>query len=257
MLKFCSIGSGSKGNGTLVSDGETTLLVDCGFGLKETIRRLTEKEVFPEDIDAILVTHEHSDHIKGVTSFSNKFEIPVWLSRGTSLHHSCDKLILCNQFNNHNDFELGKIKITPVPVPHDSREATQFIFQVGKNSLGILTDVGHITEHIKAVYSKCQALMLEFNYDHQMLMQGKYPRSLKQRVAGGLGHLSNQQAIEFLQIPAKQNLEILVVMHQSQENNSHQKINQLLDSNIDRDSLKVVFAEQLCGFDWISIDANL
>lgn len=250
MLRFCSIGSGSKGNGTLVSYGQTTLLVDCGFGVKDTIKRLANKGVSPEELTAILVTHEHSDHIKGVKNLSNKFKIPVWLSRGTSLHKSCDELVLCNLFNSHKTFQLGDIVVTPVPVPHDSREATQFVFRVDKTSLGILTDVGHITEHVREMFSSCQALMLEFNYDYQMLMQGKYPRLLKQRVAGKLGHLSNEQALEFLLSRISHPLKILVVMHRSEENNTEEKIAELLSKNGIKQSSKILYAQQTAGFDW-------
>lgn len=250
MLRFCSIGSGSKGNGTLVSAGETTLLVDCGFGLKETTKRLLAKNILPEQLSAILVTHEHSDHIKGVTSLSNKYDIPVWLSRGTSLHKSCDKLILCNLFNSHEPFELGDISVTPVPVPHDSREATQFVLRSSNSSLGILTDIGHITEHVRTQFSECEALMLEFNYDYRMLMQGKYPRQLKQRVAGNLGHLSNEQAQDFLNSRKDCPPEILVVMHRSEENNSEEKIAESLEEAGVSDASTVVYAKQSCGFDW-------
>ncbi|MEP1740233.1 MAG: MBL fold metallo-hydrolase [Kangiellaceae bacterium] len=250
MLKFCSIGSGSKGNGTLVSDGVTTLLVDCGFGLKETVRRLLAKDIEPQQLTAILVTHEHSDHIKGVTSLSNKYNIPVWLSRGTSLHKSCDKLALCNLFNSHKSFKIGNIRVTPVPVPHDSREATQFVFSVKSSSLGILTDIGHITEHVKSQFSKCKALMLEFNYDYRMLMEGKYPRLLKQRVAGNLGHLSNDQACEFLTSRLDNPLDILVVMHRSEENNTEKRISESITDCGVQDSLKIVYATQTIGFEW-------
>ncbi len=250
MLKFCSIGSGSKGNGTLVSDGKTTLLIDCGFGLKETTKRLEAKSISPDKLSAILVTHEHSDHIKGVTSLSNKFGIPVWLSRGTSLHKSCNKLINCNLFNSHKAFQLGDILVTPVPVPHDSREATQFILTVKKRSLGILTDIGHITEHVKSQFSKCDAIMLEFNYDYQMLMEGQYPRQIKQRVAGNLGHLSNEQAIEFLKTRESDPPEILVVMHRSEENNTEEKVASLLNSQQMLNLSRIVYAKQVAGFEW-------
>ncbi len=254
MLKFCSLGSGSKGNGTLVSDGETLLLVDCGFGLKETVKRLADKNITPNDLTAILVTHEHSDHIKGVTSLSNKYDIPVWLSRGTSLHKSCDKLVKCNLFSSHQPFMLGRIKVIPVPVPHDAREATQFIIKSNSQSLGILTDVGHITEHIKSSYSDCNAMMLEFNYDYKMLMGGKYPYSLKSRVAGSLGHLSNDQAIDFLTSRESSRLDILVVMHRSEENNCQQLVEGLLSSVESLDNTNVIFAQQSTGFDWIEVE---
>jgi len=250
VFKFCSLGSGSKGNASIISAGDTLLLVDCGFSVKETLRRLESKFISPSDISAILVTHEHSDHIKGVASFSSRYSVPVWFSRGTSLHKSCEKIKYPNVFNSHTPFELGSIKITPVPVPHDSREATQFIFSVDDASLGLLTDVGHITEHIRQAYSQCDAMMLEFNYDHQMLMQGKYPRALKQRVSGGLGHLSNEQAIDFLLSKNMNALDKLVVMHCSQENNAETIIVELLKQKGVVESTSCLIADQSHGFDW-------
>ncbi|MBV1909697.1 MAG: MBL fold metallo-hydrolase [Kangiellaceae bacterium] len=251
-FQFCSLGSGSKGNGTLIRAGKTLLLVDCGFSLKETTKRLLSKGVDPEQLSTILVTHEHSDHIKGVASLSNKFDIPVCTSRGTSLNKHCEKISddRLNIFNNHTEFVIGEISVLPVPVPHDCREASQFIFSNSGVSLGILTDVGHITPHIRRAYSGCSAMMLEFNYDYQMLMQGKYPRALKQRVAGDLGHLSNEQAVDFLINLESKKPNQLVVMHRSEENNSEEIINGLLKEKFDYTASNFLFANQLDGFDW-------
>ena len=252
-IQFCSLGSGSKGNGTLVAFDDTIILVDCGFSIKETIRRLALKGIAPQQLTAILVTHEHSDHVAGVSGFSNKFAIPVWLNKGTSLHKKCDAIKSKHIFNSHHSFKLANIEISPVPVPHDSREATQFIFTAGSIKLGLLTDVGQITEHIIDAYSGCAALMLEFNYDYQMLIQGNYPYALKQRVSGGLGHLSNDQAISFLERIKLSQLRLLAVMHKSEENNTESIIKSKLGKIADLESVEYFIASQSEGFNWRAI----
>lgn len=255
-IQFCSLGSGSKGNATLVVFADTIILIDCGFSVKETVRRLANVGLLPEQISAILVTHEHGDHISGVARFSNKFSIPVWLNKGTSLHKKCDDIKLKNIFSSHNLFKLASFEITPVPVPHDSREATQFVFTVGTQKLGLLTDVGQITEHIISAYSGCNALLLEFNYDHEMLINGNYPHSLKRRVSGGLGHLSNDQAINFLETFESAKLQWLVVMHKSEENNRESIINSKLERLSFLESVDYFIASQSKGFKWRALNTG-
>ncbi|MDQ7048243.1 MAG: MBL fold metallo-hydrolase [Enterobacterales bacterium] len=252
-IQYCSLGSGSKGNATLVAFGDTLIMVDCGFSLKECVKRLELKGIQPQQITAILVTHEHADHIAGVARLSNCYSIPVWLSKGTSLHKASQKIEQCNIFNSHSGFSIQQIKVEPVHVPHDAREATQFIFSAASCTLGLLTDVGTITPHIVNRYQLCDALLLEFNYDHQMLMQGRYPYSLKQRVSGELGHLSNQQAFDFLSQLNPERLFQLVIMHVSQQNNSSDIITNLLESLDKFKDLKVEIASQVFGFEWRAI----
>ncbi len=256
-IQFCSLGSGSKGNGTLVAFDKTIILIDCGFSVKESVRRLALKGISPQQISAIMVTHEHSDHVSGVAGLANKYSIPVWLSKGTSLHKKCASIKSIQLFNSHQSFHLGGIYVTPVTVPHDAREATQFILSAANQSLGLLTDVGHITNHILDAYSACNALLLEFNYDQQMLIQGPYPHALKQRVSGGLGHLSNQQAAEMLTCMDLSNLRKLVAMHISAENNRSDLVEQKLSSIAAINSIKYCLANQAEGFDWLSLYESL
>jgi len=229
-------------------------MIDCGFSLKECTRRLLLKGIKPEQISAIFVTHEHSDHITGVARLSNHYSIPVWLSKGTSLHKASLKIENANIFNSHSSFDIEQLSVESIPVPHDAREATQFVFSNQLRRLGLLTDVGMITPHIVSRYQRCDALLLEFNYDQQMLMQGRYPYSLKQRVSGGLGHLSNQQAIEFLNQLDDERLVQLVIMHVSQQNNSSHIISDLLESETNFKNLSMQIATQDSGFMWQSID---
>lgn len=250
VIQFSSLGSGSKGNGTLISIADTILLVDCGFSTKETIRRLSIKGLEPEQISAILVTHEHADHVNGVAGLANKFSLPVWLNKGTSLHKKCLNIKNKQLFNSHCSFQVGDIQVTPVTVPHDSREASQFTFQSHSSKLGLLTDVGHITNHIIEAYSDCTGLLLEFNYDHEMLIQGKYPFALKKRVSGDLGHLSNLQAAELLSKIDLQKLQTLVAMHMSEENNREEIVLKLLEKIEGIESVNYMLASQLEGINW-------
>jgi len=229
------------------------ILVDCGFSVKEVTRRLAVKGIEPQQISAILVTHEHSDHISGVARLSNKFDIPVWLNRGTNLHDKAQSIDNKTIFNSHETFSIDDIQVTPVTVPHDSREAVQYIFSNEEYSLGILTDVGRITDHILTAYSNCQAMMIEFNYDWSMLMSSRYPTSLKQRVSGGLGHLSNEQSIDFLKRLKQDKLTAVTVMHRSEENNTEELVAALLDPLTKDLNSSYTFANQANGSDWQSL----
>jgi len=253
IIQFCSLGSGSKGNGTLISFANTIILIDCGFSTKETCKRLSLRGLHPEQISAILVTHEHADHIAGVSGLSNKYSVPVWINKGTSLHAKCASIKTRQIFNSHHSFQLGDFEILPVTVPHDSREATQFVLTAGEQSIGLLTDVGHITQHIIDSYSVCDALLLEFNYEHDYLMQGSYPLSLKRRVSGDFGHLSNQQAIEMLIQIASPKLQMLVAMHMSEENNSAELIKSKIEELTELSHVTHFVAEQSKGFEWFSL----
>jgi len=229
------------------------LLIDCGFSQRETLKRLNAKGISAEQITAILVTHEHSDHISGVAGLANKYSIPVWLTKGTSLSDKANFTSVTKHLNNHDSLLIGDIDITPVAVPHDSREATQFTFQMGEVKLGLLTDVGHITPHIIDKYSNCHVLLLEFNYDQQMLIGSRYPYKLKQRVSGSLGHLSNEQSIEFLEKVNTADCQILVAMHKSEQNNSTEIILNALAKIKKSENFKLSVAEQASGFEWIEI----
>ena len=251
-VRLTSLGSGSKGNATLIQYLGRSIVIDSGFSCKALEERLGERGVHPESIDAILVTHEHSDHFKGVSAFSNKYNCQCWLSRGTSLHHLADKLKSPNIFCSHSCFHIGEFEVTPVAVPHDAREACQFVVNVSGFKLGILTDLGHITPHVEREYNNLDALLLEFNHDSEMLLNGRYPQKLKQRVGGSLGHLSNTQSLAFLKSINTSNLQLLAAMHLSEENNSRMLVENLL-KKVNLHNAKVVIADQDAGFDWFEI----
>lgn len=218
-LQFATVGSGSKGNACLVKSRESLILVDCGFAVRELGRRLEILDVSLEDISAVLVTHEHSDHCKGVGALARQLKLPVYMTPGTQLGRDFGRIPNMNLIVGYSQFAVGDITVSPVAVPHDAREPAQFIFESGGRKLGVLTDLGSITPHILAAYSHCDGLLLEANHDSQLLAQGPYPWSLKQRVAGDWGHLNNSQAVEFLEMASMPTLSTLVVGHISEKNN--------------------------------------
>ena len=250
MLRFSSLGSGSRGNATLVEAGRTCVMVDCGFSIAETQRRLGRLGKSPADIDAILVTHEHSDHIGGVAAFARRFGISVWMTAGTSVMHGETDVPSLDWFDGHTSFAIGDIQVTPFPVPHDAREPCQFTFSDGAVRLGVLTDTGSITAHIQQQLSGCEALLLECNHDVAMLADGPYPPSLKHRVGGRLGHLSNHQAAELLALLDTTPLTHLVAAHLSDKNNRPELARAALAGVLDCAPDWIGVADQAEGLDW-------
>lgn len=251
-LAFASIGSGSRGNGTLVAQGETCVLVDCGFSLKETETRLQRLQLQPEQLTAILVTHEHSDHISGVGALARKYALPVYLTAGTWRSGRIGDVPKHRIISSHDVFQLGELTIQPVAVPHDANEPVQYVFSSGEKVLGVLTDLGNITSHVVEHYRHCDALLLETNHCVQMLEEGPYPAHLKHRVAGDWGHLSNQQSAFLLQAMTKP-LKHLVLAHLSEQNNHPSRVAEHLQAHWLK-AENVLFACQKNGFHWLSIE---
>ena len=249
-MRFASIGSGSKGNGTLVVSDDTCLLVDCGFTLKETELRLLRRGCRPEDIDAILVTHEHGDHANGVGPLARRYQIPVYLTPGTLRQARLGDLPSAELIDIHQSFHIKSIEVTPVAVPHDAREPCQFVFSSGEKRLGILTDLGSITPFVKQQSSGLDALVLECNHDANMLAEGPYPPSLKARVGGAYGHLSNRQAAELLADTLCDALQHLVLSHLSEQNNTPEQAVAAISQALGCDRNWLTVADQALGFDW-------
>ena len=251
-MQFASLGSGSKGNATLVRAGDTLLMIDCGFSLRETLRRMERLGVHPGELDAILVTHEHSDHSSGVPVLSRRFEIPVYLSHGTAGTGRCDGSYQLQRFNSEDQFTLGGLQVRAVTVPHDAAEPCQFLLSWQGQVLGILTDLGSITPHVLDSFRHCHSLLLEFNHDRAMLQAGSYPPALKRRVGGDWGHLSNDQAATLLRELGGARAGQLVVAHISENNNCRERAEEALLTTLD--SLEgVVWAHQRDGFDWLPV----
>lgn len=219
-MRFAMLGSGSKGNATLVEAGGVRVLVDCGFPVREVEARCARLGFDLASLDGILVTHEHGDHLGGVARLARAYNVPVYLSRGTYAAWMDKDVPEASYISPHEAFHIGALTIRPFPVPHDAREPCHFAFEYGGRKLGVVSDLGGITPHVRWVLKDCDALLLETNHDVRMLAEGPYPPRLKQRVGGGLGHLSNAQAAGLVRQVERQRLQHLVLTHLSEKNNT-------------------------------------
>ncbi|MEO1765914.1 MBL fold metallo-hydrolase [Thiobacter aerophilum] len=251
-MRFACLGSGSEGNALLVESGKTRLLLDCGFNLRETTARLARLGRSPSDLSAILVSHEHGDHVGGVPRLAAKFGLPVWLSHGTHLQLAAIGQMpeQFHLFDTHHPFAVGDLWIQPFPVPHDAREPTQFVFSDGAYRLGVLTDLGRSTRHIETMLDRVDALVLECNHDVELLAAGPYPPTLKRRVAGDYGHLSNAAAAALLAKLDTRRLKHIIAAHLSRTNNRPGLARQALAQVLACEQDWIAIADQDTGLDW-------
>ncbi|MEN9559014.1 MAG: hypothetical protein RLZZ502_225 [Pseudomonadota bacterium] len=255
-MRFASLGSGSAGNALIVQAGKTTLMLDCGFGINDTEKRLASLALEPKDITAIVVTHEHSDHIGGVPRFAAKYATPVYLSHGTyfaanergGLSH-----LAVHCVDSHTAFAIDDIEVSPYPVPHDAREPMQCVFGNGKVRLGVLTDVGETTSLIEQKLSGLEALVFETNHCPQMLAKGNYPQHLKQRISGRYGHLSNPVSRDIVARLDTSKLQHLVAAHLSAQNNTPELAQAALADAVNTSSDWIAVATQAQGLSWRAI----
>lgn len=251
-MRLASLGSGSRGNSTLIEWSGGALLLDCGFSMKEAVARLARLGKTPQQLNAIVVTHEHSDHIKGVAALARRFDLPVYMTPGTYHSRDLGEIPRLNLIHAASSFVINGLRVEPVAVPHDAREPVQYIFVSDQYRLGVLTDLGCISPHVEECYQNCDALVLEANHDPRMLAGGPYPPSLKQRVGGQWGHLSNEQAAGFLARVDTTRLKHLVIAHISQQNNTLDLARATL-APVTGAVANVVYACQDQGFDWLSL----
>jgi len=254
-MRFASLGSGSRGNALVVEAGRTRIMVDCGFAFAETVTRLQRIGRAAEDIDAIVVTHEHDDHVGGVARFATRLGIPVYLTPGTfAAVEEKFRKVQARCFDPHAPFTIGDLGVEPFPVPHDAREPAQVVFNDGKHRFGLLTDVGVATPHIRAMLSGCSALMLECNHDAALLRDGPYPPSLKVRIGSRLGHMRNEDSAELLAALDNHRLRHVVAAHLSDTNNTPQLARGALARALGARPDEVAVATQDEGIAWIALD---
>ncbi len=260
MLRFASLGSGSEGNALLVeaSSGAraTRVLLDCGFSAREIERRLARLGCGVDALDAIVITHEHSDHVGSALTLARRAALPVYMSWGTAVACGADEApgVELRVLWGDEAAELGELCLMPYTVPHDAREPLQFVFSDGAKRFGVLTDVGVATPHIHTMLSGCDALMLEANHDPALLAGSRYPASLKARIGGPLGHLSNQAAAGILAALDCSRLRHLVAAHLSQQNNRPELAQAALAEVLGTRGEDVLVATQEDGFAWLSLD---
>ncbi len=246
------LGSGSSGNCTFIATGRVKLLLDAGFSRAQTARRLLAIGETLEDIDALVISHEHSDHVKGLAGLLKTCDILTFVGDATYEALSLKPVLKRRErLRAGESFQVGDLKISPFSVPHDAREPSQYIFEHAEKRFGILTDLGHITEHVVAHYKTCHALLLEANHDLGQLWNGSYPESLKQRIAGDNGHLSNCQSMELLDRLDAHSLNSVVLAHLSDENNCPDVVNEQFERF--RTSFSIQLASQELGSKWVEV----
>jgi phosphoribosyl 1,2-cyclic phosphodiesterase len=221
---------------------------------KQLEERLAKRGLTLAQMDAVFVTHEHSDHFGCAKQLAIQADLPVWMSRGTYQAMACPDMRGHLHFaHDSQKIVIGSLQIHAFTVPHDSQEPLQVVVTDGSKKLGLLTDLGHTTNYLAQHFAACDALILEFNHDVTMLSASKYPAFLKQRIVGAYGHLSNVQAADFLQVVAQDNLQHLVAAHLSEQNNHPDavltEIRRVWHQRMDR----VVIADAEFGFDWLAL----
>ncbi len=251
-MRLASLGSGSSGNSTLIESDQTLVLVDCGFGLKETEKRMARLGVEPSRVAAIVVTHEHTDHSKGVGPFARKYGTPVYMTEGTFVSKDYGVISDLKIVRDGTLFTTGDIVVEPVAVPHDAREPVQYTLSCGDVKWGVLTDLGSITSYVVDVFRECDGILVEANHDLMMLANGPYPPSLRARVSSAWGHLNNGQTAQLLEKLSGPRLKSVVVGHISRKNNSLECARAAL-SHLEEEFQTMHYVCQDDGLDWVEI----
>lgn len=258
MLRFASLGSGSGGNALVVEVREagsgTCVMVDCGLNLRDTERRLARLGVEPSAIRAIFVTHEHGDHAGRAFDFAAAHRVTVHLTYGSLVALQAQGKVIdgvrLSILTAREPLAVGGIEVRPFTVPHDAREPVQFVLSDGATRLGVLTDIGIGTPHVVEMLSGLDALVLECNYDRDMLWSGGYPRWLKERIAGPFGHLDNEDSARLLAALDRSRLKHVIAAHLSQQNNRPELARRALAGALGCEEAWVSLATQDEGFDW-------
>ena len=253
MLKFCSLYSGSSGNSLFVETPTTKLLIDAGESSKKIENALTNLNIDANNIDGILVTHEHIDHIKGLGTFAKKFNIPVYANKETwdampevaqKIEPSCQ-----NNFIPYEKFDIGDFKVLPFQIPHDAANPCGFNLFYEEQKISIATDLGHMDTKLIKYLEESEFVLLEANYDPNILKCSKYPYTLKQRIAGPNGHLSNEMAGKTISYLLKSGLSKVMLGHLSKENNfpelAYQTVvDELCNNNFDENKISISVANR-------------
>jgi phosphoribosyl 1,2-cyclic phosphodiesterase len=253
-VRFASLASGSKGNCLVAEADGCRVLIDCGLSPRETARRLARLGLAPADLDAVLVTHEHADHVGHAYPFAAQHALPVYLTHGTRRAQEAGGVpaegVELRLIEGQAPFEVGAISVQPFTVPHDAREPVQFVLGDGARRLGVLTDLGTSTAHVEAMLSGCDALVLETNHDLDLLWGGDYPKWLKERIGGPFGHLDNAASARLLAALDRSRLKHVFAAHLSEQNNRAGLARSALAAALGCEEDWVGVATQEEGFGW-------
>ncbi len=253
MLNFCSLYSGSSGNSLFVETQNTKLLIDAGVSSRKIENALQDIDVDPSSLDGILVTHEHTDHVQGLGTFSKKFDLPVFVNQETldSMSKQKDKIADKNIkiFHVNENFEIGDLKIHPFSIPHDAANPCGFNIFNNNKKISIATDIGHMTNNVLKHLEESLFIMLESNYDPEVLRCSPYPFSLKSRIAGPTGHLSNEMAGKTISYLLKSGLKNAMLGHLSKESNFPELayrtvLDELIANNYEENSISLNIASR-------------
>ena len=253
MFNFCSLYSGSSGNSLLVETENTKLLIDAGVSSKKIETALNNLNIDPSSINGILITHEHSDHVQGLGTFSKKFDLPVFVNQKTldAMPKQKEKIPEKNikKFTIEEKFEIGDIKIKPFAIPHDAANPCGFNIFKDNKKISIATDIGHMTNGILKNLEDSIFVLLESNYDPEVLKFSRYPYPLKSRIAGPNGHLSNELAGKTISHLLGSGLEQAMLGHLSKESNFPELayktvVDEIISSNYSENSLKLSVASR-------------
>ena len=236
-MRFCVLGSGSKGNATLVTAGETALLIDAGFSGVEIERRLDAAGIAPAAIGAILITHEHGDHVKGAGIFSRRHQVPVMVNAATraAAGKPLENLHACQEFETGRAFTVGPFHVHPFATSHDTADPVGFRIEANGRALGYCTDTGIASKLIEHHLRHCHGLIIECNHDPDLLKISPYPPATQQRIRSKGGHLANHQACELLANLLHHDLHHVVLAHISETNNRHDLVTAAIEDHLAAD----------------------
>lgn len=247
-MRIACLASGSRANSFIIDSGKTKILVDAGLSCKRTCERLSELNISIRDLSGILISHEHSDHIAGLSVINKRFQIPIFFSDKTvSKIKNVKDLKNIYTFKTGSDFNIGDIDIMTIPVHHDAFDPSAFILESSKKKIGVATDLGKVNHNLRVFFNDLDLMIIESNHDTDMLMKGKYSWPLKKRIASHHGHLSNDDAAVFISEVYTDRLQKIMLAHLSKENNlpslAYSTVNSYLEEK------KLVLPIEICSQD--------
>jgi len=244
---FCNLGSGSKGNSSLIKSSTTAILIDQGFSIKQLVYRMNLRGIDPREVEAIVLTHEHTDHVSGVAPFARRYRVPVYMTRRTfeTINQKKFYNVEVITFQSGDTIKIGDILVKTFHIPHDAADPIGLVVSSNGKSIGVLTDIGSPIESLLYHIRDVNLLLLESNHDVFMLLNGPYPLNVIRRIKSRVGHLSNDQAVSFFsRIRDSGNLEYLVLGHLSETNNDPSLVKELFEGANHNDKIKIEIASQ-------------